>query len=52
VAIICIREGHWRKLCQAMGTPELGADERFASAALRSADLWGTGSATEAATTR
>jgi crotonobetainyl-CoA:carnitine CoA-transferase CaiB-like acyl-CoA transferase len=23
VAIICIREGHWRKLCRAMGQPEV-----------------------------
>lgn len=35
VAIICIREGHWRKLCQAMGEPELLQDERFATTALR-----------------
>ena len=30
VAIICIREGHWRKLCDAMNREELKTDERFA----------------------
>ena len=35
VAIICIREGHWRNLCQAMGEPELAEDARFATAAAR-----------------
>ncbi len=35
VAIICIREGHWRKLCRAMGDPELAEDERFATLAAR-----------------
>ena len=35
MAIICIREGHWRKLCTAMGQPELAADPRFADAAAR-----------------
>ena len=39
VAIICIREGHWRKLCLAMGTTELAEDERFATNADRSADM-------------
>ena len=35
VAIICIREGHWRKLCQAMGQPEMAEHERFANSAAR-----------------
>lgn len=39
VAIICIREGHWRKLCQAMGQPELGEDPRFATNADRAAHM-------------
>jgi formyl-CoA transferase len=29
VAMICFREGHWRRLCEAMGKPELTEDERF-----------------------
>jgi len=39
VAIICIREGHWRKLCKAMGQPELGDDERFATFTARSKNI-------------
>lgn len=39
VAIICIREGHWRKLCLAMGTPELAEDERFVTTADRAAHM-------------
>ncbi len=39
VAIICIREGHWRKLCLAMGTTEFAEDERFATNADRSANM-------------
>ena len=35
VAIICIREGHWKSLVAAMQKPELLADERFASMAKR-----------------
>ena len=35
VAIICIREGHWRRLCRAMGRPELMEDPRFATVADR-----------------
>ncbi|MEM9620890.1 MAG: CoA transferase [Pseudomonadota bacterium] len=29
VAIICIREGHWRKMCKAMGRESLQDDPRF-----------------------
>jgi crotonobetainyl-CoA:carnitine CoA-transferase CaiB-like acyl-CoA transferase len=39
VAIICIREGHWRKLCKAMERPELGEDERFATSAARATNM-------------
>ena len=39
VAIICIREGHWRKLCQAMGRPELIDDPRYATFGDRTADI-------------
>jgi len=39
VAIICIREGHWRKLCQAMDQPELAGDQRFATTALRCGNM-------------
>ena len=35
VAIICIREGHWRKLCRAMGQPEVAELERFVDSASR-----------------
>ncbi len=35
VAIICIREGHFRKLCLAMERPELADDPRFATNADR-----------------
>ena len=39
VAIICIREGHWRKLCKAMGRPEVAEDARFADTASRCAHM-------------
>lgn len=39
VAIICIREGHWRKICEAMGRPELVEDERFVTMKDRSANI-------------
>jgi len=39
VAIISIREGHWRKLCEAMGEPGLASDERFSSVRLRSKNM-------------
>ena len=39
IAIICIREGHWKKLCAAMGMPELADDERFAKMADRCANM-------------
>ncbi len=35
IAIICIREGHWKKLCAAMGRNDLADDERFARMADR-----------------
>jgi crotonobetainyl-CoA:carnitine CoA-transferase CaiB-like acyl-CoA transferase len=39
IAIICIREGHWKKLCAAMGEPELADDARFARMADRCAKM-------------
>lgn len=39
IALICIREGHWRKLTKAMRQPELAEDERFSSMKLRSANI-------------
>ncbi len=39
VAIICIREGHWRKLCAAMGDPDLAEDPRFATMAQRAKNM-------------
>lgn len=39
VAIICIREGHWRKLCTAMNAPELADAPEFATFADRSANM-------------
>ncbi|AEI81594.1 formyl-coenzyme A transferase Frc (plasmid) [Cupriavidus necator N-1] len=31
IAIICVTEGHWPALCEAMGHPELGKHERYAT---------------------
>jgi CoA:oxalate CoA-transferase len=39
VAIICIREGHWRNVCQAMGNAEIAEDERFATMSVRAANM-------------
>lgn len=39
VAIICIREGHWRKLLKAMNRQDLAEDERFANMATRSKNM-------------
>ena len=39
VAIICIRDGHWRKLVQAMGRLELLEDERFTDQKARSSRM-------------
>lgn len=39
VAIICIREGHWRKLCAAMQRPDLAEDPKFATFADRTAHM-------------
>ena len=39
IALICIREGHWRKMCQAMERPDLIDDERFADMKSRSANI-------------
>ncbi|HET6470198.1 MAG TPA: CoA transferase [Pseudomonadales bacterium] len=39
VAIICIREGHWRNLVEAMRRPELLTDPRFADMAARAKNM-------------
>lgn len=39
VAIICIREGHWRKVCQAMGEAGAAEDPRFATMQARSTNI-------------
>lgn len=48
VAIICIRDGHWRKLARAMGQPELADDPRFANMAVRCEHIEATDAAVEA----
>ena len=35
VSVAAPSDHHWRKLCEAMGRPELGADERYATNAAR-----------------
>ncbi|MGV0034112.1 MAG: CaiB/BaiF CoA transferase family protein [Candidatus Azotimanducaceae bacterium WSBS_2022_MAG_OTU7] len=39
VAIICIREGHWNKMCVAMGQPGLAEDMRFVNMKARSTNI-------------
>ncbi len=39
VAMICIRDGHWRKLCDAMNLGELAEDERFIDMKARSSNM-------------
>ena len=39
VAIICIREGHWRRICDAMKKPELKEDPRFSKARFRAKNI-------------
>ncbi len=39
VAMICIRDGHWRKLCNAMDRPELADDSRFVDMKSRSLNM-------------
>lgn len=48
VAIICIREGHWRSLARAMGRPELTQDARFESMKERARNMAATDEAVEA----
>lgn len=48
VAIICIREGHWRSLTRAMGRPELAGDPRFESMKERARHMQDTDDAVEA----
>jgi CoA:oxalate CoA-transferase len=52
VAIICIREGHWRKLCRAMGDPDLAEDERFATSQARCENMEAVDEAVTAWTSR
>jgi crotonobetainyl-CoA:carnitine CoA-transferase CaiB-like acyl-CoA transferase len=39
IAMICIREGHWRKLCNAMDRPDLVEHEKFHDMKSRSANI-------------
>ena len=39
VAIICIREGHWRRMCDAMKKPELKEDPRFSKVRFRAKNI-------------
>lgn len=48
VAIICIREGHWRKLTYAMNRPELLSDDHFADMKVRSTNMERTDAVVEA----
>jgi crotonobetainyl-CoA:carnitine CoA-transferase CaiB-like acyl-CoA transferase len=48
VAIICIREGHWRSLLDAMGRPELAEDERFVDMQARATNMDAVDAAVEA----
>lgn len=52
VAIICIREGHWRKLCNAIGATDAAEDPRFASMAARAANMEATDALVTAWTSR
>ena len=48
LAIICINDGHWRSLCDAMGQPELADDPRFKDNACRSRNMSETDGVVEA----
>ena len=48
VAIICIREGHWRKLLQVMERPDLAEDARFANMQIRAENMSLTDTVVEA----
>jgi crotonobetainyl-CoA:carnitine CoA-transferase CaiB-like acyl-CoA transferase len=52
VAIICIREGHWRALLDAMGRPELADDPRFADMRARAQHMDAVDAVVEAWTSR
>ena len=47
VAIICVRDGHWRKLTEVMGREELVEDPRFATKVSRSEHMEDTDAAVE-----
>ncbi len=48
VAIICIREGHWRNLTKAMGRADLNEDPDFADMAARARNMAAVDAAVEA----
>jgi crotonobetainyl-CoA:carnitine CoA-transferase CaiB-like acyl-CoA transferase len=48
VAILCIREGHWRNLLAAIGRPALSEDPRFADMASRARNMAAVDAAVEA----
>ena len=52
VAIICIREGHWRSLVEAIGEPGLKDDPRFADMTSRAASMAAVDAAVEAWTSQ
>jgi crotonobetainyl-CoA:carnitine CoA-transferase CaiB-like acyl-CoA transferase len=52
VAILCIREGHWRNLLAAMARPELAEDPRFADMANRAKHMADVDAAVEAWTSQ
>ncbi len=39
VALMCFRDGHWRRLCDVMGQGQLKEDERFGKASARAANM-------------
>ena len=52
VAIICIREGHWRSLVAAIGDPRLLDDPRFADMTARAVNMTAVDAAVEAWTSQ
>ncbi len=47
VAIICVTEEHWRRLCQAMGRPSLADDPKWATQNARCVDIDATDAVVE-----
>jgi len=52
VAIICIREGHWKNLVDAIGEPGLADDPRFKDMTMRAQNMAAVDAAVEAWTSR